>query len=234
MKSEDIHFSDWQRILFGQVPAEFYIELIIRAGIVYLILMIAIRAMGKRMSSQLSRNELAALVSLAAAIGVPMLAANRGLLPAIIVAIVVVTIQRLIASRAVTHPGFERISQGKLSILVKDNVVNIATLSEIGISRSQLFSQLRGQNVTHLGLVERFYMEANGTFTLVKLDEPRSGLSVLPDTDPDFIAEFEKDEQRKVCFNCGEQQESTGPDNCCPNCGQQKWVAAVKNDGGTK
>jgi uncharacterized membrane protein YcaP (DUF421 family) len=98
MKSYEIHLSDWQRILLDQVPGEFYIELVIRAIVVYLVLMISIRAMGKRMSSQLSRNELAALVSLAAAIGVPMMAANSGLLPSVTVALVVVGVQRFIAA----------------------------------------------------------------------------------------------------------------------------------------
>lgn len=80
MQPQDIHFSDWQRILFGEVPITYLFELLIRAIAVYFILMVSIRAMGKRMSSQLSRNELAALVSLAAAVGIPMMAPERGVL----------------------------------------------------------------------------------------------------------------------------------------------------------
>jgi uncharacterized membrane protein YcaP (DUF421 family) len=228
MKSYEIHLSDWQRILLGQVPGEFYIELVIRAIVVYLVLMVAIRAMGKRMSSQLSRNELAALVSLAAAIGVPLMAANRGLLPSVTVALVVVGVQRFIASRAVSNRSFEELTQGKMSILVKDGVADMQVLSAIGISRSELFAQLRGQAVTHLGMVERFYMEANGTFTLIKQDEPQSGLSVLPETDPDFIGEFEIDKTSNVCGNCGQRQaprQATAVE--CPNCRHREWTPAV-------
>src|SRR4051794_17099270 len=77
MKPEKIHPDDWLRILVGEVPATYFIELIIRAAVVYLILMVSMRLMGKRMSSQLSRNELAALVSLAAAVGIPMMSPDR-------------------------------------------------------------------------------------------------------------------------------------------------------------
>src|ERR1700710_2654351 len=120
MKKEQIHLSDWQRILMGEVPAVFYIELIIRALLIYLILMVSMRAMGKRMSAHLSRNELAALVSLAAAVGVPMMAPNRGILPAMVIAVVVIGIQRIIADRAAKNQSFEKISQGNVSVLIAD------------------------------------------------------------------------------------------------------------------
>ena len=225
MKSEDIHLSDWHRILLGQVPAEFYVELIIRALVVYVILLVLIRAMGKRMFSQLSRNELAALVSLTAAIGVPLMASNRGLLPAIVVAMVFVSIQRFIASRATKSRAFEQISQGRPGIVIKDRVVDMKALSAIGLSRSQLFPKLRRQNITHFGMVERFYMEPNGTFTLIKNDEPKPGLLILPETYPEFRDEFAKADSQKVCANCGLDQNLNK--SCCPNCGHREWVEAV-------
>lgn len=112
MKKDAIHLADWQRILFGEVPGSFYIEILIRAFVVYLILVVSMRLMGRRMSSQLSRNEMAAMVSMAAAIGVPIPDASRGLLPAVIIALVVVCTQRLVshwASRNETSKVFLRI-----------------------------------------------------------------------------------------------------------------------------
>jgi hypothetical protein len=38
MKKEDIHISDWLRIVVGEVPAGFYIELVLRAAIVFLLI----------------------------------------------------------------------------------------------------------------------------------------------------------------------------------------------------
>src|SRR3954453_1426943 len=97
MKPEEIKLSDWSRILFGQVPPEFYIELIIRGFLVYALLMVSMRLLGKRMSSQISRLELAALVALASAIGVPLLSMTNGVLPAFIISIIIVGMTRLIS-----------------------------------------------------------------------------------------------------------------------------------------
>jgi uncharacterized membrane protein YcaP (DUF421 family) len=63
------------------------------------------------MASQLSRNELVAISSLAASIGIPIQIPERGLLPAVLVAVIVVMAQRIVSvfarlrSQKVLHPG---------------------------------------------------------------------------------------------------------------------------------
>src|SRR3982750_2212248 len=125
MQQQDIRLNDWMRILIGEVPSSFFIELFIRAFIVYLILMISMRAMGKRMSSQLGRNELAALVSLAAAVGIPMMAPDRGILPAVVIAFILIAVQRMIARRAAGNEKFENFSQGRVSSLINDGILDM-------------------------------------------------------------------------------------------------------------
>ncbi|UOQ71833.1 hypothetical protein [Hymenobacter cellulosilyticus] len=72
MKPEEIHLTDYMRIILGQVPWSFLLEVAIRAIFLYILIVVSMRLMGKRMSSQLSRHELAAISSIAAAIGVPI------------------------------------------------------------------------------------------------------------------------------------------------------------------
>ena len=97
MKPEEIHLTDYMRIILGQVPWSFVLEAVLRMVFLYLLLIISMRLMGKRMAGMLSRIEMAGMVTLAAAIGVPLLAPDRGLLPAVIIAVVVVVAQRTIA-----------------------------------------------------------------------------------------------------------------------------------------
>jgi uncharacterized membrane protein YcaP (DUF421 family) len=191
MSSNEIKLSDWTRFFHGEAPAEFYIEIVIRVFFVYLLLMISMRLMGKRMSSQLSRNELAALVALAAAIGVPMLDPTRGLLPAVIISAVIVLAQRMTALWAYRDQGFEKISQGDLSVLVNNSVMDVRQMQEARITRERLFGQLRSEGLYHLGQVKRMYFEANGNFTIIKNTEPAPGLLVLPYSDEEFIREKE-------------------------------------------
>jgi uncharacterized membrane protein YcaP (DUF421 family) len=229
MKPEEIKLTDWFRILFGEVPAGFYIELIIRAGFFYLLLMVSMRLLGKRMSSQLGRTEMAAMVTLAAAIGVPLQAPDRGLLPAIVIAFVVIYVGRWIAAKAFRDQEFEKISQGNIDVLVKNSVLDLATMKKVRLTRERLVAQLRSSGITHLGKVKRLYMEANGNFTLIEEENPRPGLSIIPRWDEDFNKRFKKDSDLMVCQTCGITQKKPFDTNSqCPNCGDSKWTEAVE------
>ena len=228
MKPSDIHLTDWLRILVGDVPGSFYIEVIIRAVVFYLLLLVAIRLMGKRMSSQLGRNDLAAMVSLAAAIGVPLQAPDRGILPAVIIAIIVVVVARLIAAKAFKDQGFEKYSQGNIGMLVKDSVLDLKAMKECRLSRERLVAQLRSNGIKQLGDVKRLYMEAGGSFTLIKEETTKPGLSIIPHWDKDFQAVFKKNKEIEVCQTCGLTQKAPfDPKSKCPNCKDCNWTEAV-------
>lgn len=231
MKGSEVKLADWSRILYGEAPPEFYIELVIRAFFIYFLLMLCMRLMGKRMSSQLSRNELAALVSLAAAIGVPMLAADRGLLPAVIIAIVVVFTQRALALWSFRDQTFEKISVGSLSTLIENSRMRIDKMQNNRITRERLFSQLRSESLVHLGQVKRVYIEASGDFTIIRNSEPTPGLLVLPYSDEDFIRDKIKHTGDIVCMNCGNtkpgEKTINDPATKCENCRSNQWTEAV-------
>lgn len=230
MKPEEIKLSDWSRIFFGPVPPEFYLELVIRGVLVYFLLMFSMRMLGKRMSSQISRLELAALVSLASAIGVPLLSPMNGILPAFIIAAIIVGFTRLISYISLSSQKFENVTQGDLDTLVEDGVMKLNIMKRVRITRERLFAQLRSENLNHLGLVKRVYMEANGTFTLVPEDNPQPGLLVLPDWDETFIDEKLNWTNKTICRECGEEKPIRNIDKAaesCPNCGADEWTKAV-------
>src|SRR5215216_1741000 len=171
MKPDEIKWTDWQRILIGEVPGSFYIELVIRTLIIFLLLIVSLRLLGRRMAARTSRIELTALFTLAAAIGVPLQAPDRGLLPAIVIAIVVIAVGRLVAVFAFRDPKFEQTVVDDFTILVKDGVVQMKEMKKTRITLERLFALLRGESIRHLGEVERLYFEANGSLTVVKLDK---------------------------------------------------------------
>lgn len=229
MKKEDIHFIDWPRILFGEAPPNFYIEILIRAAFVYLLLVVSMRMMGLRMALKLSRNEMAAMISLAAAIGIPILDASRGLLPAVVIAIVVVFTQRLVSYWAARNERFEGITQDIYAPLVINSVMQLDVMRDSRITRELLLAKLRAEGIVHLGHVKRLYIEANGAFTLVCNAEPEPGLSVLPDWDDEFKAEQSLAENCFVCRHCGNPApaDRAGAEGECTNCGCQDWVPAL-------
>jgi uncharacterized membrane protein YcaP (DUF421 family) len=120
MKPEEIKLGDWARWFMGETPPEFLLEVILRVFFVFLLIVVSMRLLGRRMAGQLNRTEMVALISLAAAIGVPILSPDRGLLPAVVIAIIVVCTGRLIAAKAYKYPKFESMAEDELTILVQD------------------------------------------------------------------------------------------------------------------
>ena len=229
MKPDDIRINDWQRIFIGDVPGGFYPEVIFRTALIYLILMVSMRLMGKRMASQLSRNEMIAMVSLAAAIGVPLQSPDRGILAAVVIAAVVVTIQRTLADKVSKNQKLEVLTQGDVAVLIEDGHLNLEKMRESGITRERAFSQIRSNNIKHLGEVKRLYFEAGGSFSLIKNTEVRPGLGVIPDYDKKFMQQMYKYSDQMVCKRCGLSAPSShvNAETKCKNCQSKEWIKAV-------
>lgn len=230
MKTEEIKLSDWARILFGNVPYSFYFEIAIHAFFVYALLMVSMRLMGTRMSAQVSRLDLAAMVALASAIGVPLLSPQNGLIPAVIIALIVVVINRIIARWSFKNEYVEQLTQGDVDVLIEDMVMQTRNMKKTRISRERLFAELRSEKMSHLGMVKRVYLEADGHFSIIKNEDVKPGLVVLPEWDTEFIQEKVKATDVMVCSNCGNHKPNNTPaseQTNCPNCGKSEWTNAV-------
>lgn len=226
MKPEEIILSDWQRILFGEVPAAFFLEVVIRTVFIFLLLITSMRLLGRRMAAQLNRTEMVAMFSLAAAIGVPLQAPDRGLLPAVVIAVVVVLVGRLLARLTLKSQSFQASVEDDLAILANDGVLDLQTIKVTRLSVERVLAQLRSERVRHLGEVRRLYIESNGSFSLVKEAAPSYGLSVLPAFDQAFVDEQTKAAE-KVCGVCGNRQEKNAAKETCGNCGNKSWVNGI-------
>jgi hypothetical protein len=230
MKPEELSLSDFNRILIGEIPAFFFIELIFRAFLIYALLIVSMRLMGKRMSAQISRNEMAAVVSLAAAVGIPLMNPDRGILPPVVITVVIILFTNLVSRRTSRSENFESLTQDDLDVLVQDGVLNLPTMEHTRISKERIFAQLRSLGIYHLGMVNRLYIEANGMFSLVKEKEPGIGLSVLPDIDPEFAKRKLNKTDDFVCCHCGTVAKTliSTMRTKCPTCKSVEWAPGVK------
>jgi hypothetical protein len=90
-------------------------------------------------------------------------------------------------------------------------------------------AELRGSGVRQLGSVKRFYLEANGSFTLIKNEEPNEGLLILPGCDQEFCQRLTRSETQLACGGCGLlEAKDIDPQKQCPHCNQTCWQPAVK------
>ena len=228
MDKEEIYFTDLTRMFIGEVPAIFFVEAFIRILFVYFLLVVSMRLMGNRMSALLTRNELVAMVVLAAAIGIPVLSPERGLIPAIIIAGIVILTERGISAIAYRNQKFEKISQGDYTVLVREGVMQLDNMKTSRITRERLIAELRSSGLKHLGHVNRMFFEAGGSFTLIQNPDPKPGLSILPDWDEEFLKRQTKSEEILVCNNCGKRKANNNNQHC-DNCEENKWVPAIES-----
>jgi len=134
---------------------------------------------------------------------------------------VVVLVQRWIASRTFADQIREKSFHGDISILISEGVLDMETMLKVRMTRVRLLAQARSQGIRHLGEVKRMYLEANGSFTLIKQRSPSAGLSVIPKWDLEMI-ERENRASDLGCRNCGlpKQYDSQG---ACTNCGGEEF-----------
>jgi len=230
MHAADAELWDWMRILMGGVPAIFLIEVIIRILFIYTLLLVSLRLMGKRMSAIISRNEMIAMISMAAAIGIPIQDPEKGIVPAAIIAGVVVGMQQLIARQTKDRPKLETKVVGNISTMVKDGRMLLDQMKSSRISRDRMLTEFRVSGVINLARVQRAYLEANGSFTLYLHDDgEHDGLCLIPDWDEDYLNELDWCEDKFSCRSCGNTIEaSEQPDHTCDHCTHKDWGRSVK------
>lgn len=228
MKKEDIEPWDWNRILFGEAPPEFMLEVFMRTAIIYVALLVIVRLMGKRMGGQLTISEMAVMVTLGAIVSPAMQIPQLGVLMGIMILICALAFQRGLNHAEFKSSKFENVSQGKTQLLVKEGIIQLKEIEDARVSRQQLFSVLRRKHVYNLGDVGRVYIEACGIFSVYKKQEPSPGLPIFPPSD-DAINLYAQElvENRQACATCGYVIDSIEEDHECPVCNAKTWIPAT-------
>jgi uncharacterized membrane protein YcaP (DUF421 family) len=226
MKKEDIHLTDLSRLLFGEAPPVFLLEVFIRTLIIYVFLLFILRWLGKRMSGQLTIMELAVMLTLGAIVSASMQMPDHGVLEGGFLLLCALGFQRGISYLGVLSSRFEELTQGKAGMLVKDGVLQLAVMKEFRISRQLVFAQLRNQKIYNLGLVARMYLEASGTYSVFKSEQAKAGLSVLPPDDYTINSIQKKVPDMMACRSCGAVKPARDLKEC-HECGCQEWAEAM-------
>ncbi|MCW3073915.1 MAG: hypothetical protein JWP69_984 [Flaviaesturariibacter sp.] len=226
MKKEEIHLWDIKRILFGQAPPEFLLEVLIRSLILYLAAIVVMRWMGKRMNGQLTIIEFSVMVTMGAILASPMQVPDRGILQGLTILLCTLLFLRGINWLAVKRAGFEKLLQGDVSLLVKDGIIQLNTLQKTKITHQQLFEVLRTKDIFHLGKVKRLYIEASGLFSVYTTTDDKAGLPIYPPTDSAILKSHDPSAD-KACCKCGWVGKPPAQ-MTCPVCASKEWTDSIK------
>ncbi len=173
---------DWHKFLFGEDDWNFLLEVILRTFIMFFVVLICLRKMGTRAVMQ-GVFEVALIVSLGSAGGDAMFYSDVGILPAIMVFVVILTIYKTIIFFMSKSNRIERMFEGEVFCLILDGAFVVSSLEREQMATNEIYSDLRNLNVSQLGQVKQGYIEPSGKLSLFYYpeNETKYGLSVLPE-----------------------------------------------------
>ena len=219
---------DLKRILVGDEPPLFFLEIIFRTVIIYCYSLALIRWLGSRAIGQLSVVEFLLVIALGSAVGDAMFYPDVPLLHALLVITLVVLANKALDIIMDRSEQAENLIDGHPQTAVRDGVLDAKSLAAGQLSREELFQELRKQGVRNLAEVDRAYIERDGVITVFKAGNgPTSGLRIEP---PFPIAQPELVDPAAykgevVCANCGHPYQGQESKQC-KNCEREDWTPA--------
>lgn len=221
---------DLKRMLIGDEPPLFLLEILVRTLIIYAYTLLLLRWLGSRTVGQLSTVEFLLVIALGSAVGDAMFYPDVPLVQAMLVVTVVVGANKVLDLSIAKSGRAERLLDGKPREAVRDGVVAREFLDENWMSLYELFQELREEGIEQLGEVRRAYIEKDGRVTVFRQKgETPAGLALVP---PSQIEPYKPvrpgdpaaSGRAIVCTTCGSSH--SGSDQCS-NCGRTEWTLAA-------
>lgn len=218
----------WKEIMLGSENWSFLPEVILRTVIMFIIILVSLRILGKRGVKQLSIFELVVIISLGSAAGDPMLYKDVGILPALLVFVLIVGIYSLITYFIGKNKHFEKMVEGKPVYLIRNGSFSVGNFSKEVLGEDEFFAELRMQGVSQLGQIEEAIVESSGNISIFYYpdEEVKFGLPIMPDSLESGQQEIKEDDHY-ACTFCGHTEKlKPSPSVTCPKCKKTKWVKA--------
>ncbi len=144
---------------------------LIRTIILYLIIIFAIKMMGKRQISDLQTSELVITIMISNIAAIPMENTDQPLLASLIPIAILVCAEITISFLMLKSLKFRQIICGKPMIVVSEGKIQQKTLKYLRLSVEDLIEQLRQMDVFSIDDVWFAIMETNGTMSVMKKSE---------------------------------------------------------------
>ena len=159
---------DLHRIVLGDHPAPFYLEIALRTSLMFIFALVLLRMMGKRSLGQLSPFDLVIIIALGSGVGDPMFYDDVPLAHGATVVAVVLALYLVVSRAAQRSPRVERFLDSSPTILVRDGVVDEDALRRQGMSENELVESLRLEAVASIEEVAIAILETSGRVSVLR------------------------------------------------------------------
>lgn len=140
---------------------------VIRTIILYIIVMIGIRIMGKRQVGQLEPSELVLALLIADIAAVPMQEYGTPLMAGVVPIIVLLSLAMIVSVLNVKSVRFRELMCGTPSIIIRDGKINQKEMTQNRYTLDELFEQLRQSGVTDITQVQYAILETSGQLSVL-------------------------------------------------------------------
>lgn len=222
---------DWKAFLLGGEEWDFLSETLLRSIFMFGLILIGLTILGKRGVKQLSVFELVVIVGLGSAAGDPMFYKDVGVLPAVVVFFVVITLYSWITNLVGKSKRVEYLLEGKPVLLVENGRFAIENFEKEHLAQDEFFAELRLNGVSHLGQVETAIIETSGQISVFYYsdEEVKYGLPILPGIFERSLVRI-SEKAYYSCTFCGTTlQHSPSEEEICPVCQRNKWVKSTNH-----
>ena len=142
-------------------------EFLVRAGVVYLFLLILLRMTGKRQVGQMAPFDLVLLLVLSNAVQNSMNGGDNSLVGGLISAATLVGLNWVVSWMTFRSKRLEQIIEGRPTILIHDGKIDQKEMSRAQMTQHELNAALRAYGVSEIEAVRFAILENNGHVTVV-------------------------------------------------------------------
>jgi uncharacterized membrane protein YcaP (DUF421 family) len=158
------------RDTFTISPAD-ALDLILRAFVVYLVLLLGIRLTGKREVGQMTPFDLVLLLLISNAVQNAMIGPYNALTAGLVAALTLLVINRGMSRLVFRNRKWRRRIEGSPTLLVYDGEINWQAMRREGISEPDLRAALREHGVELTSQVHMAVLEIDGNISVIHKDE---------------------------------------------------------------
>ena len=154
-------------------------DIVIRITLIYLVLLLALRLMGKREFGQLSPFELLTLLLIPEILSEALHPGDRSLTGAFVGVFTLLSLVFLTAVLAYRSPRIGEVTEGVATVLVQRGALVPSTLHRERVSPDEIFSEMHKAGLERLEQVKWAVLEPDGRISFVPWEQP------LPARNPD-------------------------------------------------
>ncbi|MCD8179894.1 MAG: DUF421 domain-containing protein [Firmicutes bacterium] len=148
--------------------------LVVRTLILYGIVIIAMRIMGKRQLGELQPSELVVAIMISDLASVPMQAIDIPLLSGIIPVMTLIVAEVMMSYMSLKSKKMRKLLSGEPSIVIYDGHINERELARLRFNINDLLEELRLNNCHDISDVEVAVVETSGKLSVIPKDKART------------------------------------------------------------